>query len=149
MIRKAKPQDIPSIVDIAVESVSQNPIPVRIDREAMADEARIALNPAHFLWVSEIDGKIVAAFCAMVSHSFWFRGKTASVLLYYTRVPGEGIKLIREFSRWVKSRSGIKVVAWEFEPETDPRLIKFVKRLGFNREFVGLSYVRKANVESS
>ena len=35
MIREAKPSDVKAIVDLAVESVSRNPLPVNIDRDAM------------------------------------------------------------------------------------------------------------------
>lgn len=137
--------DIPSIVDIAVESVSRDPIPVKIDREAMAATAQTCLNPAHFMWVAEEDGKVVAAFAACVQQSFWFTKLQCSVLLYYTRVAGAGLPLIREFSKWVKSRSAIKVAVVELEPGVDPRLVKFFKRVGFERESLNLSYVRSAS----
>lgn len=140
--RKAKLDDVPAIVDIAVESVSNDPLPVKIDREAMADTTRTCLNPAHFAWVAEQDGKVVAAMGACVQPSFWFDKLQCSVLLYYSRVPGAGIPLIREFARWVKSRSAIKIAVFELEPSVDPRLVKFLKRAGFARESLNLSYVR-------
>ena len=145
--RKAKPEDIPEIVDIAVESVSRNPLPVKIDRSAMAETARTLLNPAHFLWVAEQDGQVVAVVAACVQPSFWFERLQCSVLLYYTRVRGGGLPLIREFARWVKSRAGIKLAIIELEPGTDPRLVRFLKRLGFARESLNLSYVRGASHE--
>jgi N-acetylglutamate synthase-like GNAT family acetyltransferase len=142
--RKAKLDDIPAIVDIAVESVSHDPLPVKINREAMADTARTCLNPAHFMWVAEQDGKVVASVAACVQESFWFSKLQCSVLLYYTRVPGAGIPLLREFARWVKSRSAIKVAVMELEPGADPRLVKFLNRLGFARESLNVTYVRSA-----
>lgn len=142
--RKAKLEDIPAIVDIAVESVSRDPLPVKINHEAMADTARTCLNPAHFMWVAEQDGKVVASVAACVQESFWYHKLQCSVLLYYTRVPGAGLPLMREFAKWVKSRSGIKVAVLELEPGADPRLVKFLKRLGFARESISLSYVRSA-----
>lgn len=137
--------DIPSIVDIAVESVSQDPLPVKIDREAMAETARTCLNPAHFMWVAEDDGKVVAAFAACVQPSFWFSKLQCSVLLYYTRVAGAGLPLIREFAKWVKSRPAIKVAVVELEPGVDPRLVGFFKRVGFVRESINLTYVREVS----
>lgn len=143
--RKARLGDVPSIVDIAVESVSNDPLPVQIDREAMADTARTLINPAHFLWVAEdATGKVVAAVAACAQRSFWHRGLQCSVLLFYTRLPGAGIPLLREFAKWVKSRSGIKVAVLELEPGVDPRLVSFFKKLGFARESTNLSYVRGA-----
>lgn len=140
--RRATLDDVPAIVDIAVESVSIDPLPLKIDREAMAETVRVALNPAHFVWVSEVGGKVVAAVVAHVSPGFWHQKLTCSVLLYYTLVPGAGIGLLREFARWVKSRSAIKVAVFELEPGVDSRLVKFLKRLGFARESLNLSYVR-------
>jgi GNAT superfamily N-acetyltransferase len=141
--RKAKIQDIPAIVEIAVISVSNNPLPVKIDREAMARMANACINPAHFAWVAEDDdGKVVAAFGACVQKSFWYDKMQCSVLLYYSLVKGAGIRLMREFAEWVKSRSGIKVAVLSLEPDADPRLVQFFKRLGFTRETVTLSYVR-------
>ena len=143
--RKAKLEDVPAIVDIAVESVSRDPLPVKIDRDAMAETARTCLNPAHFMWVAEQDGKVVASVAACVQPSFWYQKLQCSVLLYYTQVPGAGLPLLREFARWVKSRSAIKVAVLELEPSTDARLVKFMKRLGFDRESLNLSYVRKVS----
>jgi len=143
--RKAKLEDVPAIVDIAVESVSRDPLPVKIDRDAMAETARTCLNPAHFMWVAEQDGKVVASVAACVQPSFWYQKLQCSVLLYYTQVPGAGLPLLREFARWVKSRSAIKVAVLELEPGADARLVKFMKRLGFDRESLNLSYVRKVS----
>jgi hypothetical protein len=141
--RKAKFEDVPAIVELAVISVSNDPLPVKIDRLSMADTARMCMNPAHFLWVAEDeDGKVVAAFAACVQKSFWYERMQCSVLLYYTTVKGAGLPLIREFARWVKSRSAIKVAVIELEPGVDPRLVKFFHRVGFNREAMNLSYVR-------
>lgn len=143
MIRPATPADIAAIVDIAVESVSQDPLPVKIDRDSMADTAKEAIaGNSHFLWVSEVDGEVVAAVCAMAERSFWYERQQCSVLLYYTRVPGEGLKLLRELARWVKSRPVIKVAVMELEPNTDPRLIRFLSRIGFSRTSTNCSYVR-------
>lgn len=143
--RKARLDDIPAILDIAVESVSRDPLPVQIDREAMADTARTLINPAHFVWVAEDENKrVVAAVAACAQRSFWYRGLQCSILLYYARVPGSGVPLLREFAKWVKGRSGIKVAVLELEPGTDPRLVNFFKGLGFTRESTNLSHVRGA-----
>lgn len=143
--RKARLNDLPAIVDIAVESVANDPLPVNVDREAMLETGKTLINPAHFLWVAEDEnGKVVAAVAACAQRSFWYRGLQCSVLLFYSRLPGAGMPLLREFAKWVKSRSGIKVAVLELEPGVDPRLVKFFKKLGFARESINLSYVRGA-----
>jgi hypothetical protein len=149
VIRRARPSDLPAIVELAVESVSINPIPVKINRDSMRETADQCLQPAHFLMVSEIDGVVVGAWAACVQPSFWYDKLQCSVLLHYARVPGEWVKLAREFSRWVKSRSGIKVAVIELEPESDPRIIQFLTRIGFDRVSQNACYVRGiSNVES-
>lgn len=150
MIRRAVVADIPQIVELAVESVSRDPLPVKVMPAAMAETARSLIgNPAHFVWVGEHDGKVCACLAACVQPSFWFRGVQASVLLCWTRRAGAGIALLREFARWCKSRSAIKVAVFELEPGEDPRIAKLLRRLGFDRESRGMTYVRAAQVSQS
>ena len=145
--RKAKLQDLPAVIELAVISVSNDPLPVKIDREAMENTGKVLLNPAHFAWVAEDeDGKIVAAFAACVQKSFWFERMQCSVLLFYTIVKGAGIQLIREFAKWIKSRSGIKLAIISLEPGVDERLVRFFKRVGFSRESLNLTYVRGVSI---
>lgn len=149
MIRRAVMSDIPAIVDLAVESVSINPIPVKIDKEAMAVTARQCMEPAHFLMVFERDGIVTGAVAACVQPSFWYTKLQCSVLLHYGRNTGDWAALMREFAKWVKSRSGIKVAILELEPESDPRIVKFMARLGFDRVSQNVCYVRGVpNVQS-
>lgn len=143
MIRRGTPADIAAAVEIAVESVSRNPLPVRISRDAITEMVEQCVrNNAHFAMVSEVDGKVVAAMGAMVQQGFWFERLQCDVVLYYTRVPGEGVKLMREFARWVKSRPAIKMANFSLEPDADPRLKRFLRRLGFAMEFPQMTYVR-------
>jgi len=142
--RRAKLSDVESVVELAIESVSRDPLPVKVDRQAMADAVRTCLNPAHFAWVAEADGKVVAAVGAVVQPGFWFQKLQCSVLMYYSRAPGAGLPLMREFARWVRSRPAIKIAVLELEPNADPRLIRFLRRVGFDRESTNLTYVRSA-----
>ena len=145
MIRNARIADVPAIVDIAVESVSRDPLPVKIDREAMAAMARSLIgNPAHFIWVAEHDGQVAACVAAQVGPGFWFRGLQASVLLFYARTPSAGALLLRKFAQWCKSRSGIKLAVFELEPNVDPRIERLLNRLGFGRKSSNLTLVRQA-----
>ena len=145
ILRPATSFDVPAIVDLAVESVSKDPLPVRIDRDAMADTAKVLIaGNQHFAWVAERDGKIVGAVGACVQKGFWFQRSQASVLMFFTRVPGAGIALLREFARWVKSRPAIKVAVFSLEPGMDPRIGHLISRLGFGRQSPTYTYVRGA-----
>lgn len=143
--RKAKPADIEAIVDLAIESVSIDPMPVRVDREAMRETAMRNLNPAHFMWVAEKEGKVVAAVAAYVQRIFWASGLQLSVLLHYSRVKGAWVGLMRRLSEWMKSRHGIKIGIVELEPGASESMIKFLQRLGFARASTNLTYVRGAS----
>lgn len=142
--RKAVPSDIPAIVEIAVASVSMDPLPVKIDREAMAEMAKTCMGPSNFLWVTEVDGRVTAAVAAIAQPGFWFHKLQVSVLLYYSLRPGAGLGLLRELGRWIKSRPAIKLAVMELEPSADPRLVRFLKRIGFERESLNLTYVRSS-----
>ena len=143
-IRKATPKDIDAIVELAVESVSRDPLPVRIDRDAMRAMALECMGPAHFAWVAEVDGKVQAAVVACSQQGFWFTRQQCSVLLFYSRVKGAGLPLMRRFAEWVKGRPAIKLAVFELEPGVDPRILKALKRMGFARESANLTYVREA-----
>ena len=142
-IRRATMSDIPAIIDLAVESVTRSPLPVVIDRPEMVATAEVCIpGNAHFVWVAEEDGVVVGCVAAQVSKGFWFQRLQASVLLFYTRKPGGGIALLREFSRWVKSRPAIKMAVFSLEHDADPRIGTLLKRLGFGLQNPQYTYVR-------
>lgn len=137
--------DAPSIVELAVESVSRDPLPVKVSREAMAEMTRVVISsPAHFCWVGEEDGRVVSALAALTQPGFWFERQQCSVLLFYSRVNGGMVPLLRAFAQWVKERPAIKLAVFELEPASDPRLAKLLRRLGFERESTNMTYVRGA-----
>lgn len=143
MIRPAKPQDVAQIVELAVESVSRAGLPVRIDRAGMAETARTLISGGqHFAWVAEEGGQIVAAVGAAVQPGFWFERQQASVVMFYTRRPGAGISLLREFSRWVKGRPSIKMAIFSLEHNADPRIGALLRRLGFGMVNPQFTYIR-------
>lgn len=143
--RSAKLLDIPAMVELAVESVRRDPLPVTISRNAMAEILRVMVSsPAHFCWVGEQGGQIVSALAAMTQPGFWFERQQCSVLLYYTRAPGASTPLMRRFSRWVKSRPAIKLAVFELEPGAEPKLRSALARMGFARESMNMTYVREA-----
>lgn len=137
--------DVKAIVNLAVESVNKNPIPVVVNRAAIDETVRaIVSSPQHFGCVAEEDGTIVGALGALTQSSFWHHRMSCSVLMFYTTRPGAGIKMIRDFTAWVKGRPTIKVATFSLEPGMDDRVAKLLRRLGYVHEFLSLSYVRGA-----
>ncbi len=144
IIRKAKPQDVAAIVELAVESVTTiAPIPeLKIDRDAMRNMTELCLQPAHFCMVAERDGVIVGAVAAQVVPGFWFHKLQCSVLMHYARESGAWVKLMRALAAWVKGRSGIKMALIEVEDCHDPKVLRFIERLGFTRPSTNRMYIR-------
>lgn len=143
IIRPATTGDVPAIVDLAVESVSVNPLPVRLDRQAMGDTARaLIIGNQHFSWVSTQDGRVVGAVGACVQPGFWFQRSQASVLMFFAHAGG--VDLLRELARWVRARPTIKVAVFSLEPGMDPRIGHLLSRLGFGRQSIAYTYVRGA-----
>lgn len=145
IVRPATAADADAIVSLGVESVSRDPLPVTIDRRAMRDTfLGLVARPAHFAWVAEVEGKVVAGVVACTQPGFWFTRHQCSVLLFYSRVAGAGMPLLRRFAEWVKGRPVIKLAVVELEPGVDPRVLKAFRRLGFTRQSTNLTYVREA-----
>lgn len=145
VVRKATTRDVPRIVELAVESVSNNPLPLVIDREAIRDSiTEIIASPQHYGVVAEVDGKVVGAVGAHTSPGFWFKRMQCNVLMFYTRTPGAGAAMIRDFTAWVKGRPIIKMAVFCLEPNMDPRIGKMLRRLGYTHEFPSFAYVRGA-----
>ena len=143
VFRPAQLADVPAIRDLAIESVQRDPLPVTVSREAICESARALIGKAmHFAWVAEQDGQVVASVCAQSAYGFWFERQQCSVLLYYGRVPHSVAPLLLRLARWIKSRPAIKLAVIELEPSAPAELVRFVARLGFDRQSVNATYVR-------
>lgn len=143
VLRPARTTDAEAIIDLGIESVCHDPLPVVIDRKAMRETfAAVAGRANHFCWVAEKDGAVVAGVVAVSQPAFWFRGQQVSVLLFYSRSKGAGLPLLRKLAEWVKGRPAIKLAIVELEPGVDPRIASAFKRLGFKRESTNLCFVR-------
>ena len=135
-IRKAKPSDIGDVARLGIEALNLDPYEnLRIDEDkvkAIATECISA--PCNFCWVAEKDGEIVGAVTAIVHPMAFYERNQASVVQFYCKDPGQGIKLIRELLSWAKGRPAIKMVCFTLECRADPRIGKLLKRLGLQNE---------------
>lgn len=134
MIRKATPADIPAIVELGIEALNkgayQNMV---ISREKVEATARQCVSSAqHFAWVAERDGVVGGSLVACVHDCMVYERQQATVVQWYCKIPGEGIRLMREFLRWADSRPAIKMKAVSLEYDADPRIGYILKRLGLN-----------------
>lgn len=140
MLRQAKEEDINKIVELAVESVSQQPLSVTICRPRMKSSIRESMNSG-FVWVSDIDG-VKGAVVAIKHNGFWFSEDQVSLLMFYCKT-GEGYKLLKKFADWVKAEKSVSMAVVTLETFMDDRFTRMFKRLGFTNQAPMLFYARK------
>ena len=85
---------------------------------------------------------MVGGVVAETGYGFWFERQQCSVLLYFTRVAGGCVPLLRRLAEWIKGRPAIKLAVVELEPGCDPRLVRFFASLGFARQSTNMAFVR-------
>jgi hypothetical protein len=136
IIRKAVPNDINSIVYLGVEALNKYSYPnLLIDKDKMREIGMECISAScNFSWVSETDNEITGAVCALVHPLMFYERSQASVIQFYCKTPGEGIKLLREFLKWARNRPVIKLICFTLEGRIDPRVGKMLSRLGLSRE---------------
>jgi len=136
VLRAAVPDDLPGIVALGLEAMEMDPYPgLVISKSRMFEVARDCVSSAsHFAWVGVRDGEIVAAVLALVMPMSFYERSQANVVQFYTKVPGEGIKLMRELMRWARGRRSIRSVVFTLEHRADPRIGKLLTRMGLTAE---------------
>lgn len=135
-IRKAKPDDIQAIIDLGLEALEVNAYDnLVISKVKMFSLATDCISSSNnFAYVAVKNDIIVGAVCALVHSMLFYERSQASVIQFYCKTPGLGIKLLREFMKWTKSRPIIKMVCFTLEAKADPRLGKLLIRLGLHEE---------------
>jgi hypothetical protein len=132
MIRRAVPSDIQAIVELGIEALNKGAYKnMVVSRTKVEEMARLCVaSPANFAFVAERDGVVGGAVCGFVNECLFYERKQLSIVQFYCRIPGEGIKLIREVLRWARGRPAIKLIVFSMEHDADPRIGLLLKRLG-------------------
>jgi len=124
------------IVELGLEALNLDPYnKLVISKRKIISLANECISSANnFAWVVEHDNKIKGAVCALIHPIMFYEKSQASVLQFYCKVPGAGIKLLRTFMEWVDSRPVIKLVVFTLEGNADPRIGKLLNRLGLKKD---------------
>lgn len=136
LIRPATISDLNAVIDLGVEAMTVDPLPnMVVDRDKIRVMAVECISgPSNFCWVCEDDdGQVVGAVSAIVQDCLFYQRRQATVLQFYCKKPGQGIKLLREFLRWARGRPIIKMIVFALESGADPRIGKLLERLGLGR----------------
>lgn len=136
MIREATLDDVSGIVALGLEALMINGYPGLIPCRSKMREAAIECisSASNYAWVVEKEGKVVGAVLALVHSMAFYKKNQATVIQFYCTEAGEGVKILREFMAWVKSRPVIKLVCFTLEARADPRIGKLLNRLGLQEE---------------
>lgn len=133
MIRPATQMDIPAAIELSMDALSidgySELVPSR-ERTAITVQECIC-SAMNFSWVSEVDGVVVGALGALVMPFMMYERNQAVIVMWYCPGSSEGLKLLREFKSWVSTRPMIKQVVYSEERNSDPRIARYLKKVGF------------------
>lgn len=88
----------------------------------------------HYVRVVGPPGAPQAALLARVENNLWAMKKHASVLLWYSEIPGAGAMLLRGFRNWVKTQKQIVLAGFIADwVQVDDRPLMLADRIGFKR----------------
>jgi len=133
MIRPATLADVRDILGIVDQQTLLYP-KLRADRMKILKNIKEVISTAkHFCWVS-CDRKVTGVIVGITNENMWAQRQSCNIVIWVTKIPGDGVKLLQELRNWIRSRRAIKVAG--FAPDTDdidPRVWKLVEMLGFKR----------------
>lgn len=144
MIRKAVPSDICSLIKLSNEALELNSYDgLILSLKKIREVITYCISSSqHFFYISEHNGEIVAALAAQVEDMAIYERKQASIVMFFSKKAGDGIKLFREFMKWVNSRIIIKSVIISMNVNLDNRIGKLFERFGFDYILPTYLYVR-------
>ena len=144
MIRQAFHRDIDAISNLGVEALERNPIG-SINRKAIRKMAGDMISSReHFVWVSEIEGKVEGALAGYAMRFDFHIGKVCRIMQYYVRpaARGDGIKLLRKLHEWIDRQPAIRLCLASIEIGLDPRIQRLMERLGYKANQIDM--IRRA-----
>lgn len=135
MIRPATLSDIYAIEGIAASEALKYP-ELKIDSKKVRHLITTAISSAkHFCWVSVDDNdEVYGALAGISSENLWAQRQNCIVALWYSAIHGDGVRLMKEFLKWVDTRRIIRVAGIVPDNnEIDPRVWQLAERLGFRK----------------
>lgn len=136
LIRKARPYDIDAIIALGMEGLELYQYPnMRVDKSKVYNVALECISaPCNFAWVVEDNGKVTGAICALVHPMLFYERSQASVVQFFCKTPGYGVKLMKKFLAWARSRPVIKMICFTLDARMDARVGRLLSRLGLKEE---------------
>lgn len=134
MIRPAVLADVNAIFDIALYEAGRysglKPDLIKI-RGGIIQSISSA---KHIALVAEHDGEVTGTLIGLTSENLWAQRSNCLIVLWYSRIAGDGINMLRAFKKWVQSRRLIRVAGFVSDSEhIGVRTWLLVEHMGFYR----------------
>ncbi len=133
MIRQAVHSDIPALVDLSIEALMLDPY-----EQLVIDHGRVyqcvvdcVTGINNFAWVSENEQGIQGGLGALTMPLMFYQRSQCQIAMWYCKLQGDGIRLMKQFLTWAKTRIMIKQIIFSPERGADPRISKIAVRSGF------------------
>jgi hypothetical protein len=142
MIRQAKVEDIQKLIPV-LRDLHRNSPYAYLEEDETAAKKMLAFaigSKRMFLWVSELEGKIVGFLLGATDHiAFPVKGQQASDIMFYVQEGNDGYRLAKKFLKWGWEQPGVRLVGLSVSSGI-PRSDEFIGRLGLQR--VGGTYLQ-------
>ena len=133
MIRKATAADIPRLVELALKALQSD-----ASGNLVVDESKVRMciedcvtGLNNFCWVSEQNGEVSGSLGAMTIDLTFHERKQLQVLGWYSAVPGDGFRMMREMVKWAATKPMIRQICFSMDTHFDKRIGDLAARAGF------------------
>ena len=93
----------------------------------------------HYSRVMGKPGEPTAAILTRTENNLWAMKKHASVVLWYSEIPGAGAALLRGFRNWVKTQKHVVMAGFNADwVMADARPLMLAHRIGFTKRGEGM-----------
>lgn len=134
-LRRLTSEDREAAADFAIVGLRPERVPLLMNRSRVLSVIDgIMSSEQHFHLAAFEDGRIVAGIAVMVTPMLFFERCEAHIVMFFSRKPGAGFRLLREAMRWVRGQPLIRRVLWSLEDDADhERIARIAERHGFKR----------------
>jgi hypothetical protein len=135
-IRRATKQDEKAIFAFCKYEAERRYPQMKADVEKIVGGVRMVVrDSAHFAWVSvNTAGAVTGVLLAVTGDNLWAQRKYANVVIWVSRLGGDGAALLRQFKKWVQAGRAIRVAGLLPDCDVDPRALKLAQRIGFKEQ---------------
>lgn len=143
MIRPARVADLPAMVDLALGFHDKSVYSIyKTDPKRMRMSLlEVISNRTGFAVVAEHGGKITGMLAGAKQELWFTRQLYASDIIFVSRQPGDGARMVRKFESWAFSDARVKEVTLAISSGIHPEgTSKLYEALGF--EYLGPMYMK-------